>query len=140
MQLGGIDGERLVRANQTIRAGSLSWSPGKKRFAYTGVADRCKVVESIAAGTAKLAPNGVFVWDMDEKKAKRVKAAMARYETQWLDDDRLAFETGQGDSARVAIHDFSSDGGPVTLDVPATALHGLPALPCPDSQAQALVH
>jgi hypothetical protein len=140
LQLTGVDEDRPVRASQAIRPGSLGWSPGKKRFVYTGQLDRCQAHQQTVSG-AKPAPNGVYVWDSGEKKAERVKAAVAGVETQWLDDDRLAYEVQKGGAPQLVIHDFRAEGASLTLDVPAgAALHGIPALPCPDGEAHALIY
>jgi hypothetical protein len=140
LQLSGVDEERPVRAAQAIRPGSLGWSPGKRRFVYTGVLDRCQAHQQLVTGN-KPSPNGVYVWDSADKKAERVKAAVAGVETQWLDDERLAYEVQKGGGSQLIIHDFRSEGAALTLDVPAgAALHGIPALPCPDGEAHALIY
>ena len=140
LQLDGVDEDRPVRAAQAIHPGSLGWSPGKKRFVYTGVLDRCQAHQQLVSGS-KPAPNGVYVWDSGDRKAERVKAAVAGVEAQWLDDDRLAYEVQKGGASQLVIHDFRGEGAALTLDVPAgAALHGIPALPCPDGEAHALIY
>ena len=140
LQLSGVDEDRPVRAAQAIRPGSLGWSPGKKRFVYTGVLDRCQAHQQLVTGN-KPSPNGVYVWDSADKKAERVKAAVAGVETQWLDDERLAYEVQKGGGSQLIIHDFRGEGAALTLDVPAgAALHGIPALPCPDGETHALIY
>lgn len=141
MQLTGVDGERPLRAAQIIRAGSLGWSPGKKRFVYTGQMDRCQAHQLVVAG-GKPTPNAVYVWDTTEKKAERVKAAVAGVETRWLDDDHLVVEVQKGGAVpQITIHDLGGEGGALTLDAPSGAgLHGIPAMPCPDPDTQALVY
>jgi hypothetical protein len=140
LQLTGVDEDRPLRASQAIRPGSFGWSPGKKRFVYTGQLDRCQAHQQLVSG-AKPTPNAVYVWDSGEKKAERVKAAVAGVETQWLDDDRLAYEVQKGGAPQLVIHDFRAEGPALTLDVPAGAgLHGIPPLPCPDGEAHALIY
>jgi hypothetical protein len=120
----GVDADKPVRASQAIKTGSLSWSPGKKRFVYTGTVDRC-------AKPADKKPNAVFVWDAGQKKATRVSADPAAYQTQWLDDDHLAYESRSGGQAKLVLHDFTPGGAPLTLKIPAGAgLYGVPTLPC----------
>lgn len=132
LQVSGVDAEKPVRSSQAIRAGSLSWSPGKKRFAYTGAIDRC----AKASGT-KPAVNPLYVWDAGQKKAARIPADPSAYETQWLDDDRLALEARSNGPGKLTIHDFTGQP-PLTLKTPAGAgLYGLPTLPC-DSDSFAL--
>jgi hypothetical protein len=122
LQVSGVDADKPVRASQVIRAGSLSWSPGKKRFAYTGTGDRC-------AKPAEKQPNAVFVWDAAQKKATRLSAEAAAYQTEWLDDDHLAYESRSGGQVKLVLHDFT--GETLTLKTPAGAgLYGLPTLPC----------
>jgi hypothetical protein len=120
LQLTGIDGDRPVRAREVIRPGSFSWSPGRKRFVYTGSVDPCAP-----------APNGLFVWEGGSKKAVRLGSAVASYESVWVDDDHLAYETGMGRTPKVTIHDFAA-GAPFTLKTPAGAgLFGVATLVCP---------
>jgi hypothetical protein len=124
LQVSGVDADKPVRASQAIKTGSLSWSPGKKRFAYTGTGDRC-------AKPADKKPNAVFVWDADQKKATKVSSDPAAYQTQWLDDDHLAYESRTGGQAKLVLHDFGPGGAPLTLKTPAGAgLYGVPTLPC----------
>jgi hypothetical protein len=129
LQVNGVDSDRPVRSDRAIRPGSLSWSPGKKRFAYAGAIEGC-----VPSGTdkKKAEPNALFVWDAVQKKAARVVAEPADYETEWLDDDHLAYEAHGSGPAKLTVQDFG--GGTATvLKVPAGAgLHGLAALPCQD--------
>ena len=121
LQLTGIDGDRPLRAREVIRPGSFSWSPGRKRFVYTGSVDPCAP-----------APNGLFVWDGGSKKAVRVGAAVASYESVWVDDDHLAYESGLARAPKVTIHGFGAGGGSITLKAPAGAgLFGVATLACP---------
>jgi len=125
LQMSGVDADKPVRASQAVRPGSLSWSPGKKRFAYTGSIDRCA-----KPADKKPAPNAVFVWDATQKKATRVSADPASYETQWLDDDHLAYESRTGSQGKLVLHDLGT-GTALTLKTPAGAgLYGLPTVPC----------
>jgi hypothetical protein len=125
LQVSGVDADKPVRASQAVRPGSLSWSPGKKRFAYTGSVDRCA-----KPADKKPAPNAVFVWDAGQKKATRVVSDPASYETQWLDDDHLAYESRTGSQAKLVLHDLGT-GTALTLKIPAGAgLFGMPTVPC----------
>jgi hypothetical protein len=131
LQVTGVDGDKPVRASQSIRPGSLSWSPGKKRFVYAGHNDRCAKVDDKQKGP----PNALLVWDAAQKKALRLNAEPASYETQWLDDDHLAYESRTGNSARLTVHDFTAGGAPLTLKTPAGAgLYGMPTVPCPSGE------
>jgi hypothetical protein len=128
LQLTGVDGDKPVRAREVIRPGSFSWSPARKRFVYTGSADQCNPTS-----------NSLFVWDASRKQAVRVASAVASYETQWVDDDHLAYESGQGRAPKVTIHAFSAATPPAVLKAPAGAgLFGLPTLPCTDKEIHAL--
>jgi hypothetical protein len=128
LQLAGVDGERPLRAREIIRPGSFSWSPGRKRFVYTGSVDSCNP-ES----------NSLFVWDAGRKQSVRVGSAVASYETQWLDDEKLVYESGQGRAPRLTIHAFTPGAAGLTLKAPAGAgLYGLPTLPCTDKEIHAL--
>ncbi len=123
LQLTGIDGDRPLRAREVIRPGSFSWSPGHKRFVYTGSVDPCAPT-----------PNGLFVWDGGNKKAMRLGSAVASYESVWLDDDHLAYESAMGRTPKVTVQDLSG-GTAFTLKAPAgAALFGVPALACPGSE------
>jgi hypothetical protein len=134
LQVTGVDADKPVRSSQLIRAGSLSWSPGKKRFAYTGAVDRCA-----KSGKEKQASNPLYVWDAGQKKAVRVDAEPGAYETQWLDDDHLAYEARAAGPGKLTVHDFTGYAT-VTLKTPAGAgLYGLPTLPC-DAASLALAH
>jgi hypothetical protein len=127
-QLTGVDADKPVRASEAIRAGSLTWSPGKKRFAYSGTGDRCAVKDDHKPATSAL-----FVWNAEQKKAARLSGAGSFYELVWLDDDRLAYEARTEGGAKLTIHDFASGGAPLTIKTPSGAgLHGLPTLPCGD--------
>jgi hypothetical protein len=124
LQVSGVDADKPVRASQTIKTGSLSWSPGKKRFAYTGTGDRCDK-------PADKKPSAIFVWDATEKKATRVSGEPAGYQTEWLDDDHLAYESRTGGQAKLVLHDLRPGGSPLVLKTPAGAgLYGVPTLPC----------
>jgi hypothetical protein len=137
LQLTGVDGDRAVRASQAIRPGSLGWSPGKKRFVYTGKLDRCQAHQQVVSGLRPV-PNAVYVWDSGEKKAARVKSAVASLQAEWLDDDQLVYEAEKGGTPQVVVHDLRAEGPVLTLDVPAGAgLYGIPALPCPEVGAHA---
>jgi hypothetical protein len=139
MQLEGVDADKPVRASQAIRPGSFSWSPGKKRFAYTGNVDRCDLASRLEQDQ-KPAPNAVYVWDAEQKKAARVTSAVTAYETEWLDDDHLAYEAGLDRAPRLAVHDFTG-GGALVVDAPAGAgLYGMPALGCFESEVHALAN
>jgi hypothetical protein len=138
LQLTGIDDGKPLRASQAIRPGSFSWSPGKKRFVYTGKLDRCTAGDATDA-EGKPLRNSLYVWDTERKKTVRVKSARASYETLWLDDDHLAFESGAAHAPTLTIHDFA-DGASITLKTPAgAALFGMPALPCEEILTHAFV-
>lgn len=135
MQLVGVDADKPVRASQTIRSGSLTWSPSKKRFAYSGSGDRCAT-----DADDKPAPNALFVWNAEQKKAARLPGAASYYETHWIDDDHLAYESRTQGMAKLTIHDFSPGAAPMTIKAPSgVGLHGLPTLPCSDGIIQAMV-
>jgi hypothetical protein len=135
LQMTGVDADKPVRASQSIRPGSLTWSPGKKRFAYTGVGDRC----AAAGKEEKPAPNALYVWAADPKKATRLVATAAQYELQWLDDDHLAYESRSEGTAKLTVHDFTAGGAPLTLKTPSgVGLYGLPTVGCGDAQLQAM--
>ena len=137
LQLVGVDEDLPVRAASAIRPGSFAWSPGKKRFVYTGAVDRCALAGQLAVA-ATPAPNGLFVWDAERKRSTRVASAVSSYEAQWIDDDHLAYETGVDHATKLVIHDFSPGGVPVTVKIPAGAgLFGIPALDC-DAELHAL--
>jgi hypothetical protein len=128
LQLSGVDGDRPLRAREIIRPGSFSWSPGRKRFVYTGSYDQCNPVD-----------NGLFVWDAARKQSVRMASAVASYETQWIDDDHLVFESGPGRTPRLTIQGLGSGGTTTVLKAPAGAgLFGLPTVPCTDPEVHAL--
>jgi len=134
MSITGVDTDKPVRADLEIRAESLVWSPGKRRFAYAGSADRCEL--SLKTDLKeKPAPNTLFVWDAESRKAARVKSAPTTYEVQWIDDNRLAYESGLVPG--VTIHDFAT--GAEARRVKTTAgLFGVPVLPCDNGEVHAL--
>jgi hypothetical protein len=135
LALTGVDGDRPLRAKQPIRPGSFAWSPGKKRFVYTGIVGRCPEAEPTPPETG-----GLFVWDAEEKKSARVKAASGSHEAQWVDDDHLAYESGTSHAPKLTVHDFSEGGESVVVKAPAGAgLFGLPAFPCDQPVTHALV-
>ena len=138
LQLTGVDEDVPVRASSVIRPGSYGWSPGKRRFVYTGTVDRCIAAAKLNQNE-KPAPSAVFVWDAEGKRAARVSSAVSGYETQWLDDDHLAVEAGLDRAAKLVIHDFSPGGAPVTIKTPAGAgLFGIPALGCTEAEVHAM--
>ncbi len=128
LHLAGVDGDKPVRAREAIRPGSFGWSPGRKRFVYTGSADACHP-----------ASNALFVWDAGRKQSVQVGSAVASYETQWLDDDHLVYESGQGRAPKLTIHAFTAGTPATVLKAPAGAgLFGLPTLPCAEQDLHAL--
>lgn len=132
MQLTGVDEDLPVRSAQAIRPGSFSWSPGKKRFVYSGSVARCD-----AAAQA----NALLVWDPERKRSARVNAAVSSYEAQWIDDDHLAYQSGLERVTKLTIHDFSPGGTPVVVNTPAGAgLFGIPVLGCSDSELHAFLN
>jgi hypothetical protein len=138
LQLTGVDADKPVRSSQVIRAGSFSWSPGKKRFAYTGDVGRCDLVAQLDQ-KQKPTANAVVVWDAQRRTAARVTSAVTLYETAWIDDDHMVYESGLDRGAKLTIHDFSPGGTALVVKAPAgAALFGLSALPCPRSETQAL--
>jgi hypothetical protein len=137
-ELAGVDDELPVRTTTEIRPGSLGWSPGKKRFVYSGRLDRC---EGAIKGTLTSTPpvNALYVWDAEKKRAVRIASASASYEAHWIDDDRLVYEAAGPRGSKLLVHDFSV-GETVTVNVPAGGgLSGVATVGCQDSEAQALV-
>jgi hypothetical protein len=131
LQLTGVDDDVPVRATQSIRPDSFSWSPGKKRFVYTGSVSRCD---------AAAVPNALFVWDPGRKRSARISAAPSAYEAQWIDDDHLAYQFGMDRVTKLTVHDFTPGAPPVTLETPAGAgLFGIPVLGCAEAELHALL-
>jgi hypothetical protein len=131
LQLSGVDDDVPVRSTQAIRPGSWGWSPGKKRFVYSGDVGRCDAVT---------APNGLFVWDPERKRASRVSAAVSAYEAQWLDDDHLAYQSGREPATKLTVHDFRAGGTSITVNTPAGAgLYGVPVLGCAEAELHAFL-
>jgi hypothetical protein len=131
LQLTGVDEDVPVRSTQAIRPGSFSWSPGKKRFVYTGSVSRCDVAA---------VSNALYVWDPARKRSARISAAPSSYEAQWIDDDHLAYQFGLDRVTKLTVHDFRPGAEPVTIDTPAGAgLYGVPVLGCAQAELHALL-
>jgi hypothetical protein len=132
----GVDEDVPVRATSAIRPESLGWSPGKKRFVYTGNVAQCGPAK-LDLGAEPEAGNGLYVWDAERKRSTRVTSASA-VEAAWMDDERLAYQTGSDKATKLTIHDFSPGGFSTTVKVPAGAgLFGIATVGCADTQPQA---
>jgi hypothetical protein len=136
LRIMGVDEDVPVRASSAIRPESLAWSPGKKRFVYTGSFGVCERPGVDAAGKAE-ASNGVYVWDPERKRSTRVSAAASALQATFLDDDRLAYQGGPR-ATKLTIHDLLG-GGATVVKVPAgVGLYGIATVGCEEAQLTAL--
>ena len=130
------DGTRLevagsdtpIRSARPIDAATLAWSPGKKRLAYAGVLDACKVLS--APRPDKANANELFLWDREKKVASRVAQAISAFDSTWLDDDHLVYEGGVGRDGRLHVFEVPTRNDVTLKPRYGAGLYGYPTLKC----------
>jgi hypothetical protein len=118
--------DKPLRAAREIAADSLAWSPGKKRLAYAGVLEACKVLEAGGKGDK----NELFLWDTEKKLAVRVANAVSAFATHWLDEDHLVYEGGVGKDGKLHVYEVSTRKDTVLKPRQGAGLYGYPSLAC----------
>ncbi len=116
--VGGVD--KPITSARPILQSSLDWSPGKQRITYAGQLDPCKEGEK----------NELFVFDKASKTAQRIAQAVSFFETLWLSDDQLVYETGVGADGRIGIYDLAAHAPTVLATRFGAGLYGVPTLAC----------
>jgi hypothetical protein len=116
--VGGVD--KPITSARPILQSSLDWSPKKQRITYAGQLDPCKAGDK----------NELFVFDKATKTAQRVAQAVSFFETLWLNDDQLVYETGVGADGRIGIYDLAAHAPTVLATRFGAGLYGVPTLKC----------
>jgi hypothetical protein len=119
-----------VVAARPLAQSSLAWSPGHTRLTYAGKLDACKALK--AATPDK---NELFVYDVEKRSAQRVAAAVSSFQTHWIDDDRLVYESGAGKAGGLHIYDFAAHADTALPTRHGAGLYGVPMLACVEAEA-----
>lgn len=123
-----------IRSARPIDAASLLFSPGRKRLAYAGVLEPCKL--QAASKGDKSSWNELFVWQADKALASRVAQAASAFGSAWLDDDHLVYEGGLDREARLHVVDLTTRTDVVLKPRAGAGLHGVPTLSCDRGAAE----
>ena len=115
-----IDGEGQAAADGEVELPSIEWSPGRRRLAFAAGFDPCDTK----------AASSLHVYTALTKAAAVVARGRSAFDSHWLDDERLAFDGGDGAQGVVRIHDFSGGGEQSLLAGHGAALFGLPIPVC----------
>jgi hypothetical protein len=120
----GVD--KPITSARPIAESSLDWSPSKLRITYAGTLDPCNAAQR----------NELFVFDKATKTAQRIAQAVSYFETLWLSDDQLVYETGVGKDGRIGIYDLAAHSPTVLPTRFGAGLYGVPTLNCqaPDEE------
>jgi hypothetical protein len=116
--ISGVD--KPITSARPILESSLDWSPGKARITYAGRLDPCNAAEK----------NELFVFDKAAKTAQRIAQAVSYFETLWLSDEQLVYETGVGKDGRIGIYDLTAHAPTVLPTRFGAGLYGVPTLNC----------
>ncbi len=122
-----------VVAARPVDPASLEWSPKKTRLTYAGKIDVC-ALQGETPEKKKAGRNELFVFDVAQKSAQRIAAAISLFETRWLDDDHLVYDGGVGKDGQVHLYGFSSHDDKALATPAGAGLYGVPHLDC-DQQA-----
>jgi hypothetical protein len=118
-------GSPIVSA-RPLAASSIEWNPAKNKLTYAGKLDACKALAD-AKSTEK---NELFVYDTEKKSAQRVASGVSAFESFWLDDDRLVYESGVGKKGELHIYTFSTHADAALPTKHGAGLYGVPTLAC----------
>lgn len=126
LEIDGVD--KPVRAARPIAESTLEWSPDRKRLAYAGTVDACKVLATGKA--AKEDRNELFLFDMEKKTASRIAQAVSAFDSLWLDADHLVYEGGVGKDGKLHVYEVSTRSDTVLKARSGAGLFGYPELVC----------
>lgn len=118
----------IITSARTLSESSLSWSPGQRFFAYAGQLDACLAARD---DKAKAAQNELFVYEVEKKAATRLDSGPSAFDSQWLGDYLLAYETGAGARSGLALYDMASHKKSVLPLHHGAGFYGIPTLDCP---------
>jgi hypothetical protein len=119
-----------VIAARPIAQSSLAWSPGGTKLTYAGKLDACKILKQQSKDK-----NELYVYDKQKRSAQRIAAAVSLFETLWLDDDRLVYESGVGKDGRIHIYTFSTHADETLPTKHGAGLYGVPTLACEQAES-----
>ena len=117
-----------VVAARPLQASSVDWSPSKTRITYAGKLDACKILAT--ANPKDKEKNELYVYEVAKKTAQRVAAGVSGFESLWLDDDRLVYESGVGKDGQLHIYTFSTHADQALPTRHGAGLYGVPTLAC----------
>jgi hypothetical protein len=124
-----------VVAARPLAASSLDWSPGRKRLTYAGKLDACKILQA-GGPTKDSEKNELYVYDMEKKAAQRVASGVSAFETLWIDDDRLLYESGVGKAGQLRVYTFSTHADQALPPRHGAGIYGVPTLSCERAEAK----
>lgn len=132
----------VVTSAQKLEGSSFVWSPAHKQLLYAGAFDACAALDKRKESAQD--KNGLYLYDLDKKTAQRLEAARSTYETLWLSEDWLAYETGINADSRVQVRNVKTGKSIVLSTRYGGGLYGVSAHKCDeplattDSEAAAL--
>jgi hypothetical protein len=127
----GSDAGKAVTSALKVAGDSFAWSPGHKLLVYAGAFDACAALDK--RKEVQKDKNALYLYDPGKNAAQRIDATRSTYETKWLTDGLLAFETGLGDDSRVSVYNVAT-GEKTTLQTRHGAgLYGLSTHKCDDA-------
>ncbi len=95
----------VITSGRTLAESSLSFSPGQRFFLYAGQFDACAAAKD---EKSKAAQNDLFIYEIEKKQASRIDSSASAFETVWLGDYLLAYESGIGAKATINLYDVAT--------------------------------
>lgn len=117
----------LITSARTLSESSLAWSPGQRFFVYAGQLDACAAARD---DKSKAAQNELFAYEVEKKAAVRIDAGPSAFDSQWLGDYLLAYETGAGAKSGLALYDMAAHKKTVLPLHHGAGFYGVPTVEC----------
>ena len=102
----GSESGKAVTSALKLAGDSFAWSPGHKVLVYAGAFDACAALDK--RKEVQKDKNGLFIYDSEKKTSQRIDAARTTYESQWISDELLAYETGIDADSRVVVYNVKT--------------------------------
>jgi hypothetical protein len=128
LEIAGVD--RPLRSARPIDAASIVWAPGRRRIAWAGLLDPCRVKREGPGSQA--IRNELYVYDLDKKRPQRIASAISKFDSGWLDDGHLLYEGGVGGAGRLLVYDLGAGSSEPLKPCAGAGLYGFPLLACDD--------
>jgi hypothetical protein len=121
--------DRTLRATRALATDSPRWSPSGQWLVYAGAFDEC----APAVPGSKADKNELYLWEKGKgkKAAARIATAPSAFRTRWLDDARLAYQTGVGKQSRIHVLDLATKADTTLKPRAGAAFLGFGAVFCP---------